>query len=98
MLVPLQLDDGSEILLECEGVATSTESQNIVATGRSALQPIRALSKQIAEAALVAQPDEFTAEFGISFSAETGKLTAVLAKASAGANLKFTMKWKRAAE
>jgi Trypsin-co-occurring domain 1 len=98
MLVPLQLDDGSEILLECEGVLISTEAQNKMETGRAVLQPIRALSNQIAEAALAAQPDEFIAEFGVTFSAETGKLTAVLAKASASANLKFTLKWKRAAE
>ena len=98
MLIPLELDDGSEILLDCEGASISTEAQNMIETARATLQPLQALARQIAETASAAQPDEFTAEFGISFSAETGKLTAVLSKVSANANLKFTLKWKRPAE
>jgi len=42
-----------------------------------------------------AAPDEVQVEFGIVLSAEAG---AVLAAASAGANYKVTMTWKRPPE
>ena len=40
-------------------------------------------------------PDEVQVEFGLTLNAQAG---AVLAAASAGANYKVTLKWKKASE
>ena len=60
--------------------------QKIQVATESAITSLRNLSQK---------PDEITMEFGFNFSAEFG---AIIAKASAEANYKVTLNWKRKEE
>jgi hypothetical protein len=59
---------------------------------RHALEEIGA---QVVRAWQQVCPDEASVEFGLSVSAKSGKLTAVLVEGGADASLKITMKWTR---
>jgi len=94
MHIPITLDDGSTVLLEVERIGETPVS----AKGFSAAEafaPVASLSKHVAEIAKAVSPDEFSVEFGVSFSMETGKLTAVLVKGSGEGNIKLTLKWSQ---
>jgi hypothetical protein len=102
-LVEFKLDDKSTIVVEVdepefEGAIRATGTDEVVkqsihsfddamgkihAATESAISKLRNLS---------AQPDEITMEFGFNFSAEFG---AIIAKATAEANYKVTLNWKR---
>ncbi|MFE1228563.1 CU044_2847 family protein [Streptomyces sp. NPDC058745] len=52
---------------------------------------------QIGEALHRAAPDRATVEFGCQLGLESGKLTALIVKGSATANLRVTLEWDRSA-
>jgi hypothetical protein len=61
---------------------------------RAALEEI---GEHVAGACRRVMPDEASVEFGLSVTAKSGKLAAVLVEGGAEATLKVTMSWKRAA-
>ena len=106
--VAFKLNDGSTIVVEVDepetvgGAVRAARSpkdlldeakhsfdealQKIQVATESAITSLRNLSQK---------PDEITMEFGFNFSAEFG---AIIAKASADANYKVTLNWKRKEE
>jgi hypothetical protein len=107
-LVEFPSDTGEPILVEVEDVGLSGETRRGLSASavveraqtsfEDALEKARPMAtslvgklRAIGDAA-GNPPDEVQVEFGIVLSAEAG---AVLAAASAGANYKVTMTWKR---
>ena len=106
--VAFKLNDGSSIVVEVD------EPETVGGTVRAARSPKDLLDEakcsfddaleKIQTATenaimklrnLTQKPDEITMEFGFNFSAEFG---AIIAKASADANYKVTLNWKRTEE
>lgn len=94
MYIPMELDDGSTLLVEVE---QSGEVQVSVSNFRldDILDPVQSLSRKMAALAKSISPDEFTAEFGLSFALEAGRLSALLVKGSGEASIKVSLKWIR---
>src|ERR687890_1500194 len=107
-LVKFTSDSGEPILVEVEdvglggetrrGLSASTVVERAQTSFEDALEKAKPMAtslvgklRAIGDAA-GSPPDEVQVEFGIVLSAEAG---AVLAAASAGANYKVTMTWKR---
>src|ERR687890_1633746 len=107
-LVEFRSESGEPILVEVEDVGLGGETRRGLSTTavveraqnsfEDALEKARPMAtslvgklRAIGDAASD-PPDEVQVEFGIVLSAEAG---AVLASASAGANYKVTMTWKR---
>jgi hypothetical protein len=107
-LVEFPSETGEPILVEVEdvgfggetrrGLSTSAVVERAQTSFEDALEKARPMAsslvaklRAIGDAAGSA-PDEVQVEFGIALNAEAG---AILASASAGANYKVTMSWKR---
>jgi hypothetical protein len=107
-LVEFPSNSGEPILVEVEGVGHSGETRRGLSTStvverartsfEDALEKARPMTTSLVEKLRVigdaagSPPDEVQVEFGIVLNAEAG---AILASASAGANYKVTMTWKR---
>ena len=107
-LVEFPSDSGEPILVEVEDLGLSGETRRGLSASavmeraqtsfEDALDKARPMATGLVEKlravgeAAGNPPDEVQVEFGIVLSAEAG---AVLAAASAGANYKVTMTWKR---
>ncbi|MBK6888253.1 MAG: hypothetical protein IPH03_18620 [Tetrasphaera sp.] len=59
-----------------------------------AKKAIAAVVSELGDAIRQAKPQEASVEIGFSFSAKTGKLTALIVEGGAEANLKVTLTWK----
>ncbi|MBY5445790.1 hypothetical protein HFO93_20355 [Rhizobium leguminosarum] len=94
MIVPILLEDGKRILLDVEQLRETNVSFAGITTEQM-LEPIISLSKQIAKIAQALEPEEVSIEFGVSFSAESNALTALIVKGSANGNMKINLKWKK---
>jgi hypothetical protein len=106
-LVEFPSESGEPILVEVEDVGFSGETRRglspsaVVERAQTSFEDALEKAKPMATSLVeklramgdAAAPDEVQVEFGIVLSAEAG---AVLAAASAGANYKVTMTWKRA--
>ncbi|GAA5707664.1 hypothetical protein AQJ43_36690 [Streptomyces avermitilis] len=55
---------------------------------------IEAVAGQLAAAWDTVKPTEATVEFGLSFSAKTGRLTGLIVDGAAASSLKITLVWK----
>ena len=105
-LVEFPSDNGEPILVEVEDLGLSGETRRGLSASavveraqtsfEDALDRVRPMATSLVgklrTMSDAAAPDEVQVEFGIVLSAEAG---AVLAAASAGANYKVTMTWKR---
>jgi hypothetical protein len=102
-LVEFKLDDKSTIVVEVdepefEGAIRATGPDEVVKQSIHSFDDAMVKIHTATESAisklrnLSAQPDEITMEFGFNFSAEFG---AIIAKATAEANYKITLNWKR---
>ena len=107
-LVEFPSDSGEPILVEVEdigfggetrrGLSASAVVERAQTSFEDALDKVRPMASSLVGKlramgdAAADPPDEVQVEFGIVLSAEAG---AVLAAASAGANYKVTMTWKR---
>jgi hypothetical protein len=105
-LVEFPSDTGEPILVEVEDLGLSGETRRGMSASavveraqtsfKDALDRVRPMATSLVgklrTMSDAAAPDEVQVEFGIVLSAEAG---AVLAAASAGANYKVTMTWKR---
>jgi hypothetical protein len=100
--VSFSLPDGGTIqaeLAEPSGQATRGGTRGDIPDPTMAFEAAMAKLKPICSAIvkqakeMVEQPEEFSVEFGIKLNAEAG---VVIAKTSAEANLKISVKWKKA--
>ncbi|MBA2345858.1 MAG: hypothetical protein H0V83_12335 [Rubrobacter sp.] len=110
-LVEFPLEDGDSIFVEVEdlslgggtrrGLSTSAVVERAQTSFEDALEKTRPIAsgligqlREIGDSA-IEPPDEIQVEFGLLLSAEAG---AVLAAASATANFKVTMTWRKSQE
>ena len=110
-LVEFPTEDGESIFVEVEdlapvggarrGLSTSSVVERAQTSFEDALEKTRPIAsgligklREMGDAAAV-PPDDITVEFGLLLSAEAG---AVLAAASATANFKVTMTWRKSSE
>ena len=103
-LIELQLDNGGTVLVEVEDAGANTTvmrglerkqlAANVVQTFEDALENLRPAVEAIVLRlkSLSVAPEELGIEFGIKFSADA---KAYIASASAEANFKVTLSWKR---
>jgi Trypsin-co-occurring domain 1 len=107
-LVEFPSETGEPILVEVEdvgfggetrrGLSTSAVVERAQTSFEDALEKARPMASSLVGKlraigdASGSAPDEVQVEFGITLNAEAG---AILASASAGANYKVTMSWKR---
>ena len=102
-LVAFKLDDNSSIVVEVdepesEGAIRATGPSDVLEVAKHSFDDAMGKIRDATESAITklrnlsAQPDEITMEFGFNFSAEFG---AIIAKATADANYKVTLNWKR---
>ncbi len=54
---------------------------------------IQKIAEELARAVKNVKPDEMAVEFGLSFSAQTGKLTGLLVDGTGGASLSVRLRW-----
>jgi Trypsin-co-occurring domain 1 len=103
-LIQFELEDGSSVLIETEGIPARP-----VTRGGRATEMIskadetfeHALGRIVPTSAamiqrfrgMATQPDEIEIEFGVKISAEAG---AIIAKTSGEANFRIAVRWKRA--
>ena len=59
-----------------------------------AKKAIQAVVSELGDAIRAAKPQEASVEIGFSFTAKTGKLTALLVEGGGEASLKVTLTWK----
>lgn len=106
--VAIKLNDGSSIVAEVDEpetlggtVRAARSPQDLLDDAKGnfdeALEKIQAATENaiMKFRNLSQKPDEITMEFGFTFSAEFG---AIIARASADANYKVTLNWKRSEE
>ncbi|WP_250284765.1 CU044_2847 family protein [Frankia sp. CiP1_Cm_nod2] len=78
-----------------EGGGPRTVSADGVFSFDGVRRALEEIGSQVARAWEQVRPDEASVEFGLSVSAKSGKLTAVLVEGGADASLTVTMTWTR---
>jgi hypothetical protein len=91
-IISVELTDGTSVRVEAtpigdRKVGFQTRPFSEVTTA------IESLSKDIAETLQKVKPDRVSVKFGIEIGMESGKLTALLVKGTATANLEITLEW-----
>ncbi len=108
-LVEFQSESGEPILVEVEdlqpasgttrrGLSTSAVVERAQTSFEDALGKAQPMASGLVSKlrSIADSPDEVQVEFGLSLSAQAGAV--LVAGASAGANYKVTLKWKKAPE
>jgi hypothetical protein len=90
----VSLGNGTSVLIETE--AREEEGVANVLPSFSDLVPtIVAVASQLRAALENAAPTKASVEFGLELAVDSGKLTALIVKGTAKANLKITLSWER---
>jgi hypothetical protein len=92
---PLDLDDGSQVLVEVEHAdipADATPTDTLEAMQRAVSGMARSVQAGLGDAA----PEEWTMELGIGFKGEGRPVPVIVAGSSSG-SVKVTARWKREA-
>jgi hypothetical protein len=101
--IPLKLPNGAQVLVEVTPVGRTREADVADIVGAEidqrawddVTQAIEGISQWVAGALERVQPTKASVEFGVEVACEPGKLTALLVKGSAKANLKITLEWSQ---
>jgi hypothetical protein len=91
-IISVELTDGTTVRVE----ATAIGERKINFPTRpfsEVTTAIESLAKDIAESVQRIKPDKAKVKFGIEIGIESGKLTPVLVKGTATANLEITLEW-----
>jgi hypothetical protein len=91
-IISVELTDGTSVRVE----ATPIGDRKVGFQARpfsEVTTAIESLSKDIAETLQKVKPDRASVKFGIEIGMESGKLTALLVKGTATANLEITLEW-----
>jgi len=95
-IVPVRLDDGTEMLVE---VHIAGGREKVADFGQlsmtNLMRSITSLSSSVIKAIEAVGPRKTTVEFGIEASLESGKLLALLCAGESKANLKVTLEWEQ---
>ena len=100
--IDFPLEDGERVRVEVsseEGRVTRGHPADVIEPAKVAFDAALAKLQPICSAivlqarGLIDQPEEFSVEFGVNLSAEVG---VVIASTAAQANLKVSVKWKKA--
>lgn len=102
--VEFELENGGKVVVETELPQPKSGTQPVSRGGmviekakesfENSLQAIKPIAASVMKTlSELNHPDELSFEFGITMSAETG---VVLAAASGSANIKVSLKWKKA--
>lgn len=91
-IISVELTDGTNVRIEATPIGDRkinfpTRPFNEVTVA------IESLSQEIAEALQKVNPNKASVTFGIDIGIESGKLTPLLVKGSATANLEITLEW-----
>jgi hypothetical protein len=90
--------DGTRLYVEALAAGGEQQVGNEVVRGlQTALDSIKAIGHQVAEAAKAVEPDRFSVQLGFSFKLEQGVLVAILVKGSGTASLTVNLEWDRRA-
>lgn len=85
----------TEVLVEVRGSGpTVVDDDRVVLSFEPAKKAIQAVVTELGDAIRAAKPQEASVEIGFSFTAKTGKLTALLVEGGGEASLKVTLTWK----
>lgn len=86
---------GAEVLLEMRRPTGPTPvDAGEVLSFEPARKAIEAVVSEIGDAIKAARPQEASVEIGFTFTAKSGKLTALIVEGGAEASLKVTLTWK----
>lgn len=96
-VVPIELDDGSTILIEATRLdeAGGPAADALPSIG-DVTRLLEQVGKELWSAVKAISPDKAALEVGIEVGLKGGFLTAILVQNSAKANLKLTLEWDRA--
>lgn len=93
-LVPVRLDDGTDIFVEVRNPGGAEQN---VSRGdlkfKGVENSIKSIAERVTAALVTVKPDKATVEFGVDVAVESGALTGLLAKGTGGATLKVTLEW-----
>lgn len=89
----VQMGDAT-VLVEVRGGGPATVSDDGPLSFEPAKKAIQAVVSELGDAIRAARPQEASVEIGFSFTAKTGKLTALLVESGGEASLKVTLTWK----
>src|SRR5262245_27345548 len=91
--VRLDLGNKQEIRVEAEAPVGYQDVSISNVSMDTLLEEVRLFAAKLRSALQEAAPTKATAEFGVSFSVESGKLAAVIAKGTGTANITITLEW-----
>jgi phosphotransferase system HPr-like phosphotransfer protein len=92
-IISVELDDGTVVKIEATSVGASNSRGLQARPFSEAMTAIESLSKEIAETIQKNKPHQATVKFGVDIGIDSGKLTVVLAKGTATANLEIVLQW-----
>ena len=99
-IVPVRLDDQTVIHIETASPSVGGSGDSLVASRIPSFDEvtdtIKSISKALIEVWQEVKPAGAIVEFGVDVAVESGHLTALLVKGSAGASLKITLQWGNA--
>lgn len=96
-IISAKMNDGTIVKFETattNGEADVAEFRGI-ASFEDVTRTIESITTSVMETLKKAAPDKSSIEFGIELAMESGKLTALVVKGSATANLKITLEWNK---
>jgi Trypsin-co-occurring domain 1 len=95
--LPVELDDGSKLVVIAEQVGPALVADNdVVAKLGSVTSSIEQVSRDILDAVRRAAPTRATVELGFGLAIETGQLVALFGKGKGETTIKVTLEWSRA--
>jgi len=96
VVMPVTLSNGTQIFVEVTPRGHQKVGDLAPIPFDSLMKTIEAVASEFGNLLTKVAPDKASVELGVEIAAEPGRLTAILVKGTAKANLTITLEWQKA--